>query len=359
MKDSPGSFILRTPVLAALLAALLFGAATPFSKYLLQGFSPFQLAGLLYFGAALGVLPWVSRRGGSRLKLPNGSRNRWRLLGAIVFGGILGPVALLFGLRLADAASVSLWLNLELVATALLGVLLFRDQLGARSWFGIALALVASTLLIWGPGIVSISAGALILLACVCWGLDNHFTALIDNITPAQSTLWKASIAGAVNLAIGTSLDPVSANLQLIIVALLVGAFCYGASIVLYIHAAQSMGATRAQAIFASAPFFGVALTMLFLEQDITLMILLSAILFVIAIPLMLGERHGHRHRHEVLSHRHSHSHADGHHNHEHEGDDTAKLHSHLHSHEAELHNHAHLPDLHHRHRHPHQDDLD
>jgi hypothetical protein len=48
----------------ALASAALFGAATPASKALLADLSPFQLAGLLYLGAALGVAPVAWRRGG-------------------------------------------------------------------------------------------------------------------------------------------------------------------------------------------------------------------------------------------------------------------------------------------------------
>src|SRR5262245_18194898 len=114
-------------MLLCLLAAALFGAATPASKWLLSELSPFQLAGLLYLGGALGVArAAVGKRGRGR-PWPADRRNRVRLLGAVVFGGILGPVALLFGLKIAAAASVSLWLNLELAATAVLGVCLFHD----------------------------------------------------------------------------------------------------------------------------------------------------------------------------------------------------------------------------------------
>jgi len=52
------------------------------------------------------------------------ARTRRLLLGAVFFGGMPGPVLLLFGLKLA-AASVSRWLNLEAVATALPGFFVF------------------------------------------------------------------------------------------------------------------------------------------------------------------------------------------------------------------------------------------
>src|SRR5512136_3369747 len=112
----------KYPIATALLAAALFGAATPASKWLLDALTPFQLAGLLYLGGGIGVLPAAWRDGGLRLPPRADRRNRVRLGGAVVVGGVLGPILLLTGLHLASAASVSLWLNLELAATAVLGM---------------------------------------------------------------------------------------------------------------------------------------------------------------------------------------------------------------------------------------------
>jgi drug/metabolite transporter (DMT)-like permease len=44
------------------------------------------------------------------------------LLGAIAFGGVLGPVALMFGLTRTSGATASLMFNLEAVLTAVLSV---------------------------------------------------------------------------------------------------------------------------------------------------------------------------------------------------------------------------------------------
>jgi len=119
----------KTPLMLALLSAILFGAATPASKALLATLPPFQLAGLLYLGAALGALPLICRERSFSWPWRLDRKTGFTLMGAIGFGGLLGPVILLFGLRLASAASVSLWLNLELIATVVLGHYLFRDQL--------------------------------------------------------------------------------------------------------------------------------------------------------------------------------------------------------------------------------------
>lgn len=339
-------------VIYALLSAALFGAATPLSKALLPSFSAYQLAGLLYLGAALGtaasafekskhVQPWRMDR-----------RNLIRLSGAILFGGILAPLFLLLGLKAASAASVSLWLPLELVATAILGRVLFRDHLGKFGWLGMAGVVAVSVLLGYGEGAAGVRAGFLVMLACVSWGLDNNLTSLIDAITPAQSTFWKGLVAGAINLTIGVSMQGFGGTVATVASALGVGALCYGASIVLYITAAQNIGATRGQMFFASSPFFGVALSAIMLGESLQVLQVAAAILLVVSLVLLFRDRHEHAHIHEQLEHEHSHRHDDGHHDHEHPADLVIERHSHRHMHEPVRHAHPHWPDLHHRHGH-------
>jgi drug/metabolite transporter (DMT)-like permease len=338
------------PLSLALLAAALFGAATPASKWLLATLTPLQLAGLLYLGAALGVLPALARSGG--LVFPRDRRGRGLLLGAIACGGLLGPVFLLLGLRLASASAVALWLNLELAATAALGALLFRDHLGARGWLGVALALGTGLFVSAGEGAGGWAAGALVAAACACWALDNHWTALLDGVPATATTFWKGAAAGAVNLALGAALAPLAAPLGHVAAALAAGALCYGASIALVVTAAQALGATRAQVAFASAPFFGVALAALALGEPVGSSRALAAAALALSVALVLRDRHAHLHAHEALAHVHRHRHDDGHHGHAHAPGEAADEHAHWHVHEPLEHAHPHWPDLHHRHRH-------
>ena len=340
-------------MLYALLAAMLFGAATPASKALLSDLNSFQLAGLLYLGAAVGVAPVAFRTG--RVRLPSDKRNRLFLVGAIVSGGIVGPVLLLFGLRLAAATSVSLWLNFELAATAVLGVFFFRDRLGPQGWAGVACAFGGAVLLSAQGGSAGLAAAGLVLLACAFWGLDNHLTGLIDGITPAESTFWKGVVAGSVNLGIGVVLVSRIPALQVVGAALVVGAFAYGVSIVLYITSAHALGSTRAQVVFSTAPFFGLLLSALLLKEHLTVLHLGSGLLFAAGIALLFRERHAHEHAHEAVDHEHEHAHDEGHHHHDHGDVPLMGRHSHRHLHDAERHDHTHLPDLHHRHGHDHQ----
>ncbi|MHB8133881.1 MAG: DMT family transporter [Anaerolineaceae bacterium] len=336
----------------AILSALLFGAATPISKPLLDHLTSFQLAGLLYLGAAIGVLVLVLKGGKLLLPWKMDGKNRMRLIGAVFFGGLVAPLALLAGLRLASAASVSMWLNLEMVATAILGHFIFKDHLTRKSWFAAAGVFLAALILAVGEGMAAFQAGALVALACVCWGLDNHLTALIDGISPAQSTFWKGLVAGSTNLLIGVLIVPLTAPVWVTLSGVLIGVFAYGLSIVLYITSAQQIGATRSQLIFSSSPFWGLLLSVFILKEAITWQIVIALIILIFSIFVLFQEQHSHPHEHENRQHDHLHSHNDGHHTHLHGEYPVSGWHMHEHLHEAFNHSHPHWPDIHHRHTH-------
>lgn len=340
------------PALLALASAALFGVSTPASKLLLGELTTPQLAGLLYLGAALGVLPVCIRRWAAAPVAAPSRRSRWMLGGAVVAGGVVGPLALLTALRIAPSSDVSLLLNLELVATALLGAVFFSESIGRRARIGLAATVAASAALSAGGGWPGVGAGALVALACLCWGLDNQLTALVDGITPAESTFVKGLVAGAFNLAAGISLAGWSATLASAAGALAVGAACYGASIALYIGAAQQLGATRAQAIFASAPFIGAAVSLALPGEHAGAGLVLASLTLAAGVALVLADRHEHQHRHEATEHVHAHRHDDGHHHHGHPGLAPGTRHVHWHRHEGLDHAHPHVPDLHHRHGH-------
>jgi hypothetical protein len=122
--------------------------------------------------------------------------------------------------------------------------------------------------------------------------------------------------------------------------------------VALYIAASQQLGATRAQAVFASAPFLGAALSFLALGEPVGRAQLVGAVLLALSVALLLRARHEHAHRHDALEHVHTHRHDDGHHLHRHPGAAPATRHSHWHRHEPIAHAHPHWPDLHHRHPH-------
>ena len=135
---------------------------------------------------------------------------------------------------------------------------------------------------------------------------------------------------------------------------MLVGLLGYGVSLVLFVLALRGLGTARASAYFASAPFIGVALSLLLLGEATTWLFWLAGLLMAVGVWLHLGERHAHLHPHEAQEHEHWHQH-DAHHAHTHEaGTGTESLlgHRHWHRHEPLTHRHPHYPDTHHQHRH-------
>lgn len=336
-----------------LLAAFLFGLATPASKMLLSGLNPFLLAGLLYIGAAAGVTPLIIREQNiHQLRRKVSGKQYLYIVGAVICGGFMGPTLLLFGLKASQASSVAIWLNMELVATAILGVLFFHDHLGRSGWFAVLLALAAGIIMTIPENQNGWLAATLVTAACFCWGFDNHFTALIDCLTPARITLLKGIFAGSVNVFIGVSVSPQLPTTSLIATALILGAFAYGASIVLYVMAAQHLGATRSQILFSSSPFFGVGLATLLLHEPLLPYHFIAITCIAAAIFFSSRIRHVHNHSHSEVTHTHLHNHNDGHHAHAHQNNNSAQSHSHSHRHTEITHSHPHYPDLHHRHEH-------
>lgn len=331
------------------LAALLFGATTPFASRLADDVSAPMLAGLLYLGATVAVLPRVvstplphhlMRRGGRRLAV------------AVIAGGLLGPLLLALGLQRTSAATASLLLNLELAATTVLAALFFREHIGRRIWAGSAIVVAAGIIVGWSD-VPELAFGALFIAAsCVFWGLDNCVTAELDTLAPEHITLAKGVIAGTTNVVIALVIGADGLSATTILAIVILGAIGYGASITLWVSGARDIGAARGQLIFSAAPFVGVAVAWVGLRDDTTATQLVATAVAAIGVVLVVRSDHQHRHAHDSIDHVHEHDH-DAHHRHPHADDvDGGVRHTHRHVHEPLVHAHPHVPDLHHRHRH-------
>ena len=376
----------------ALLAAALFGASTPLAKLLVGEISPFALASLLYLGSGLGLgLMRLRRDRGWRASGLTAGEWPW-LLGAIGFGGVIAPVALMYGLSQTSAANASLLLNLETVLTAVIAWLVFRENADRRIVLGMLSIVLGGLLLSW-PGMTSVSgatgigAGAVggfgtaalggfdqgaaaIALACLCWAIDNNLTRKISANDALFIAGCKGVIAGLVNGLIAWRLGAVLPSATFILSAGALGFVCYGIGLVLFVLALRGLGAARTGAYFSTAPFVGAAIALLMPGEPVPHAFWMAAALMSVGVWLHLTEHHEHEHQHEMLEHEHSHQH-DEHHQHEHDdghagqqareqtgggeyvsSGDSDKTHLHWHSHPQSVHRHAHAPDIHHQHGH-------
>ena len=353
---------MRQGVTYAIGAALLFGMGTPLAKLLLAEVSPLMLAALLYLGSGLGLaLVRAVRR--ERAVLPQGLQWLW-LGGAVMAGGVVGPVLLMLGLQNFPAADASLLLNSEGVLTALLAWFVFKENFDRRIALGM-LAIVAGGLcLSWprdgAPGGGSVGPALLIVAACLAWAIDNNLTRKVALLDAGFIAMSKGLVAGSVNLGLAWVSGASLPGAVIVAQAALLGFASYGASLVLFVLALRHLGTARTGAYFSIAPFAGALLAVLLLGEPVTLPLLMGAVLMGIGVALHLTERHSHSHTHEPLLHDHEHSHGDSngeggdvHHAHQHaEPVAPGVRHQHEHQHVSLAHTHAHFPDAHHRHSH-------
>ncbi|MDQ1128303.1 DMT family transporter [Microbacterium sp. SORGH_AS_0888] len=341
-------------VQAGVAAAVLFGAGAPVAKLLLGEVSPWLLAGLLYLGSGVGLGIYRLVRRAPRVRLQR--HERLPLAGAVFFGGMLGPVLLMFGLSNMPASGASLLLNAEGVATALLAWFVFRENFDRRVALGMV-AIVAGAVVLSIPMGGSIRFGGIwptlaVLGACLSWGIDNNLTRKVALNDATWLATIKGGVAGPVNLVLAFLLGAALPPAWSVAAAMGVGLLAYGVSLVLFIVSMRHVGTARAGAYFSVAPFFGALLAVL-MGEALTAPLVIAAALMAVGVWLHLTERHEHEHRHEAIAHDHWHRHDDEHHDHEHpEPVAAGTWHRHEHTHEAVTHRHAHFPDSHHRHAH-------
>ena len=346
-------------IIYALLAAAAFGASTPFSKILVGAVAPIELAGLLYLGSGLGLLAWfVVRSLASRNDHSASNRLKradipW-LAGAILFGGIAGPVLLMYGLTRIPGSYASLLLNMEGVLTSLLAWFVFKENFDRRIFIGMMLIVCGGGVLGWEqrpPAGVPWGAVAIV-GACLCWGIDNNLTRKVSASDAVQIAGIKGLVAGVVNLSIALALGISMPPARTILLAGVVGFCGYGLSLVLFVLALRNLGTARTGAYFSAAPFVGAVVSLPLLGETPGAGFWLGSTLMTAGILLHLTETHAHRHVHEPMEHAHEHGH-DAHHQHVHDFPwDAKKTHTHPHRHMPMAHLHAHFPDIHHRHEH-------
>jgi drug/metabolite transporter (DMT)-like permease len=322
----------------------------------------FLLAGLLYAGSGIGLSLWIALRSAAAAS-PAGSASLTRadlpwLAGAILSGGVAGPVLLMQGLSVVPgatpASTASLLLNLEGAFTALIAWFVFRENFDRRIALGMALIVAAGALASLEPGALGgVRTGALfVAAACLAWAIDNNLTRRISAGDPVTIAAIKGIAAGAVNITIAFSMGGAWPSAVEVAASGLVGLFGYGVSLALFVVALRELGTARTSAYFSIAPFAGIVLALAALGEVPGLSFWLALPLAAAGVWLHVSERHAHQHLHKPLDHAHSHVH-DGHHGHRHDFDwDGSEPHAHAHRHERQLHSHPHYPDIHHRHHH-------
>lgn len=260
----------------AILAAALYAINAPFSKILLEFMPPTLMAGFLYVGAGIGMIfialmRKIKKYEAKELKL---TKSELPYTIAMIVLDIAAPICLLFGLNSTTAANASLLNNFEIVATAIIALMVFKEKISTRLWFGIFFVTLSCGILSFEDvSSLRFSYGSLfVLLATICWGFENNCTRKISSKDPLQIVLLKGIFSGISSLIIGLFIGEQIEALWSIVAVLCVGFVAYGLSIYFYVYAQRLLGAARTSAYYAVAPFIAAILSLIIFREipDVT-----------------------------------------------------------------------------------------
>ena len=260
----------------AILAAALYAINAPFSKILLEFMPPTLMAGFLYVGAGIGMIfialmRKIKKYEAKELKL---TKSELPYTIAMIVLDIAAPICLLFGLNSTTAANASLLNNFEIVATAIIALMVFKEKISTRLWFGIFFVTLSCGILSFEDvSSLRFSYGSLfVLLATICWGFENNCTRKISSKDPLQIVLLKGIFSGIGSLIIGLFIGERIEALWSFVAVLCVGFVAYGLSIYFYVYAQRLLGAARTSAYYAVAPFIAAILSLIIFREipDVT-----------------------------------------------------------------------------------------
>lgn len=325
-------------IMFAFLAAVFYAINVPISKVLLQHVGPTTMAALLYLGAGIGIGIMSLFNKKDREKAESLTKAELPYIVGMIVLDIAAPIFLMLGISYGSSANASLLGNFEIVATTVIALILFKEAVTKRLWLAIGLITLSSILLSFeGTDSFHFSYGSLlVIMATVCWGLENNCTRELSSKSTYQIVMLKGLCSGLGALVIALIKRESFPGIGYIAIALALGFVAYGLSIFMYVRAQNVLGAAKTSAYYAVNPLIGALLAFVFLSESLSWMYVIALIVMVIGSAIVVVDtlirQHDHEHQHTF-----THSHGGSTHTH-------TVRHSHVHKH--------YLTEEKHRHRH-------
>lgn len=325
-------------IMFAFLAAVFYAINVPISKVLLQHVGPTTMAALLYLGAGIGIGMMSLFNKKDREKAESLTKAELPYIVGMIVLDIAAPIFLMLGISYGSSANASLLGNFEIVATTVIALILFKEAVTKRLWLAIGLITLSSILLSFeGTDSFHFSYGSLlVIMATVCWGLENNCTRELSSKSTYQIVILKGLCSGLGALVIALIKRESFPGIGYIAIALALGFVAYGLSIFMYVRAQNVLGAAKTSAYYAVNPLIGALLAFVFLSESLSWMYVIALIVMVIGSALVVVDTLIRQHDHE---HQHAFTHTHGGSTHTH-----TVRHSHVHKH--------YLTEEKHRHRH-------
>lgn len=316
-----------TAIICAILAAVFYALNTPFSKVLLKNISPTFMASFLYLGAGIGVgimYLFQYKKEDSSMRL---SRKDLPYTILMVVLDVIAPIFLMIGISIGSSANASLLGNFEIVATSIIALVIFKEDVSKNLWIAIVFITLSSIILSFeGQESFRFSYGSLfVILATMSWGLENNCTRKISNKSSYQIVTIKGLCSGIASLIISIIIGEKFPEIRYTLYALLLGYVAYGLSIFLYVRSQRDLGAAKTSAYYAIAPFIGTFLCFLVNGEALSASYFVGLILMIVGTVFVVIDtcliKHTHLHTHtiththdgythtHVLTHEHEHKH--------------------------------------------------
>lgn len=321
----------------AILAAGLYAINIPLSKLLLNHIDPTMMASYLYLGAGIGIgIFFLIVRKNNKEKIEKITKKDMPYVVGMIVLDILAPIFLMFGLLDSASSNASLLNNFEIVCTSMIALLLFKEAVSKRMWIAISLITTSSFFLsLEDITAFKFSWGAiLVLLATLCWGLENNCTRNLSNKNTYHIVFLKGIFSGLGSLIVAIVLREQVAKVQHLVLALLLGFVSYGLSIFFYIKAQGIIGASKTSAYYAVAPFIGTFLSFIIFKETPNWAYFAGVLIMILGTVIVvldtLVQKHNHIHKHIVtytcdgstytrtIEHSHDHNHYVSNKNHKH-----------------------------------------
>ncbi|MBS7070025.1 MAG: DMT family transporter, partial [Streptococcus parasanguinis] len=298
-------------IMFAFLAAVFYAINVPISKVLLQHVGPTTMAALLYLGAGIGIGMMSLFNKKDREKAESLTKAELPYIVGMIVLDIAAPIFLMLGISYGSSANASLLGNFEIVATTVIALILFKEAVTKRLWVAIGLITLSSILLSFeGTDSFHFSYGSLlVIMATVCWGLENNCTRELSSKSTYQIVMLKGLCSGLGALVIALIKRESFPGIGYIAIALALGFVAYGLSIFMYVRAQNVLGAAKTSAYYAVNPLIGALLAFVFLSESLSWMYVIALIVMVFGSALVVVDTFIRQHDHE---HQHTFTHSHG-----------------------------------------------
>ena len=278
--------ITKTAIIFAVIAAFFAALSPPLCKIVVTDIPPVTTAALLNLGAGVGI--GIIGLLAQKTPLIKGEKHLAKsdipwIIG-ISAAEMLAAISMMAGLTLTAASNASLLNNFEIVTTALIALILFKEAVPKRLWVAIFLITLGCMITSF-QGIESFvfSPGSLlVVLACVFWGFENNFVKRIADKSPVDVVVCKGVISGIGALIIAFMLGEQFPDIGTAVVVMALGIVIFGLNVLFLVYSERHLGVAKACTIYGINQFLAVIIScIIFLEIPSPLLI----IAFVLMIP--------------------------------------------------------------------------